>query len=330
VHRAGDLGAALTVYLQQLWEDPALTVRSLERMAGGASRETWSFEAMRSDGSSLALVLRRDPPTLPRPDGARREALAMEAAARAGVPEPRVFGWSSDPTVLGAPFLLMEKIEGETIARRILRDDRYQRARAVLTRQCGEALARIHSIPATHVPGLESADPLAGTFADYESFGELHPALELGFRWLERHRPPTSDRQTVVHGDFRNGNLIVGPEGLRSVLDWELVHLGDPMEDLGWLCVNAWRFGATPPVGGFGSYEELFNSYTRATGEPLDPAAVRWWEVFGTLRWGVGCMGQARRHLSGAVRSVELAALGRRVCEQEHDLLTLLSATGGS
>jgi aminoglycoside phosphotransferase (APT) family kinase protein len=283
---------------------------------------------VRSDGSSLALVLRQDPLTLPRPDGMRREALAIEAAARAGVPEPRVLGWSSDPGVLGSPFLLMEKVEGETIARRILRDDRYKRARAILTRQCGEALARIHSIPVTDVPGLASGDPLAETFAVYESMGELHPALELGFRWLEQHRPASSGRQTVVHGDFRNGNFIVGLEGLRAVLDWEIVHLGDPMEDLGWLCVNAWRFGAALPVGGFGSYEELFSSYSRATGEPVDSVAVRWWEIFGTLRWGVGCMGQARRHLSGAVRSVELAALGRRVCEQEHDLLTLLSAAG--
>lgn len=330
MHREGDLEAALTVYLKRLWEDPSVTVHSLERMPGGASRETWSFEATRYDGSSLALVLRRDPPTLPRPDGMRREAVAIQAAARAGVPGPCVHGWSSDPRVLGAPFLLMEKVEGETIARRILRDDRYQRARAVLAGQCGEVLARIHSIPAAHVPALESVDPLAETFAVYESLGELHPALELGFRWLERHRPASPDRQAVVHGDFRNGNLIVGPEGLRAVLDWENVHLGDPVEDLGWLCVNAWRFGAALPVGGFGTYEELFDSYSRAADEPVDPAAVRWWEIFGTLRWGVGCIAQARRHLSGAVRSVELAALGRRVCEQEHDLLTLLSATGGS
>lgn len=330
MHRSDGLEAALTGYLERLWRDPAVTVRSLEPMPGGASRETWSFEASRSDGSTLALVLRRDPPSLPRPDGVRREAMAIEAATKAGVPGPRVLGWSSDSRVLGAPFLLMEKVEGETIARRILRDDRYQQARAVLTRQCGEALARVHSIPAVGVPWLESVDPLTETFAVYESLGELHPALELGFRWLEQHRPASSGRQTVVHGDFRNGNLVVGPEGLRAVLDWEIVHLGDPMEDLGWLCVNAWRFGATPPVGGFGSYEELFDSYSKAAGEPVDPAAVRWWEIFGTLRWGVGCIGQARRHLSGAVRSVELAALGRRVCEQEQDLLTLLSATGGS
>lgn len=327
---AAALEEGLVGYLQDLWEDPAVTVTGLDRMPGGASRETWSFDAVRGDGARLALVLRRDPPTLPRPDGIRREALALQATARTGVPVPGLLGWSTDSGHLGAPFLLMERIEGETLARRILRDEEYRQARGVLAGQCGEALARIHSIPAEQVPGLEAVDPLQQTFQFYEALGELHPALELGFRWLERHRPPPSGRHTVVHGDFRNGNLVIGSDGIRAVLDWENVHIGDPMEDLGWLCVKAWRFGAPWPVGGFGSYEELFDSYTRTRGEPVDPEAVRWWETFGTLRWGVICIAQAHRHLSGAVRSVELAALGRRVCEQEHDLLALLAESSGS
>jgi len=127
-----------------------------------------------------------------------------------------------------------------------------------------------------------------------------------------------------VHGDFRLGNFVVGPDGLRAVLDWELVHAGDPTEDLGWLCVKSWRFGRRPPVGGVGRYEELFAAYERETGRPVDPDVVRWWEVFGTLRWGIICILQALRHLSGSRRSVELATIGRRVCETEHDLLLLL------
>jgi aminoglycoside phosphotransferase (APT) family kinase protein len=127
-----------------------------------------------------------------------------------------------------------------------------------------------------------------------------------------------------VHGDFRLGNFIVGPGGLEAVLDWELAHLGDPMEDLGWLCVKAWRFGARPPVGGFGEYDELFGAYGAAAGVEVDPEAVHWWEVLGTLKWGVMCIMQASTHLNGFSRSVELAAIGRRVCENEHDLLALL------
>jgi hypothetical protein len=144
-------------------------------------------------------------------------------------------------------------------------------------------------------------------------------------RWLEQERPVAGER-CVVHGDFRLGNLVVGPDGLRAVLDWELAHIGDPMEDLGWLCVRAWRFGVDAPVAGLGDYDELFASYEAASGRAVDPQAVRWWEALGCLRWGAICMLQASAHLSGASRSVELAAIGRRTCEAEHDLLLLLGA----
>ncbi|MET1040820.1 MAG: DUF6285 domain-containing protein, partial [Acidimicrobiales bacterium] len=132
----------------------------------------------------------------------------------------------------------------------------------------------------------------------------------------------------VVHGDFRHGNLIVGPEGLRAVLDWELAHLGDPLEDLGWLCVRAWRFGGPGPVGGFGEREELYAAYEAAGGRAVDPDVARWWEVLGTLKWGVMCIIQTATHLTGQARSVELAAIGRRVCENEYDLLALIDPDG--
>jgi hypothetical protein len=156
--------------------------------------------------------------------------------------------------------------------------------------------------------------------------GQPHPAFELAFRWLGDNRPPRS-APVVVHGDFRHGNLIVGPDGIRAVLDWELSHLGDPLEDLGWLCVKAWRFGSPLPVGGFGPVDQLVDAYEGATGAPIDRAALHWWEVLGTLRWGVICIVQTFTHLSGTVRSVELAAIGRRVCEVEWDLLELLGLT---
>jgi aminoglycoside phosphotransferase (APT) family kinase protein len=156
-----------------------------------------------------------------------------------------------------------------------------------------------------------------------DAVGEPHPAFELGLRWLEQHRPPTGTTG-VVHGDFRNGNLVVGPDGLVAVLDWELAHLGDPLEDLGWLSVRAWRFGAPGHVGGFGEVDELIGAYEATSSRRVDRDALAWWEVLGTLKWGVTCMVQAATHLNGVVRSVELAAIGRRVCEVEHDLLALL------
>jgi hypothetical protein len=162
-----------------------------------------------------------------------------------------------------------------------------------------------------------------------DRLGQPHPAFELAFRWLGENRPPRS-AQGVVHGDFRNGNLIVGAGGIRAVLDWELAHLGDPLEDLGWLCVKAWRFGSPLPVGGFGTVEQLVGAYEAAGGTRVDPDALRWWEVLGTLRWGVICIVQTMTHLSGALRSVELAAIGRRVCEVEWDLLELLPGGTGA
>jgi aminoglycoside phosphotransferase (APT) family kinase protein len=149
--------------------------------------------------------------------------------------------------------------------------------------------------------------------------------FELALRWLRGHDPGPPDRLTLVHGDFRHGNLIIGPDGLRAVLDWELAHLGDAMEDLGWICVNSWRFGEIDkPVGGFGSREELFAGY-QAAGGRVDPDRVKFWEVMGTLRWGVMCCGMMQRFREGPDHSMERAMIGRRASETEIDLLRLLA-----
>jgi aminoglycoside phosphotransferase (APT) family kinase protein len=289
-------------------------IRELRRLTGGASRETWSFDA-RLDGVWRPLIVRRDRPGR----GALTvEAAAITAAARAGVPEPEI-------VAVDDSFIVMERVEGETIPRRILRDDKYADVRPRLAAQCGEILARIHSIPVEAVPALASHDALQDLTSMIHAFDDPSPALELGLDWLARNRP-AGGGDCVLHGDFRNGNLIVGDDGIRAVLDWELVHRGDPMQDLGYLCVRAWRFGGEPPVGGFGSYNDLFAAYERVSGRTVDGGAVRWWEVFGTVWWGGACMLQAWRHLSGSDRSVELAAIGRRAWEQEYDVLLALAA----
>jgi hypothetical protein len=228
-----------------------------------------------------------------------------------------------DGAALGAGSIVMDYVEGETIPRRILRDETLAGVRAQLAARCGAILAAIHRIPPFEVPGLPGGDPLEQLRGIVDRLGQPHPAFELAFRWLGENRPPRT-AQGVVHGDFRNGNLIIGPDGVRAVLDWELAHLGDPLEDLGWLCVKAWRFGSPLPVGGFGSVDQLVDAYEEAGGTAVDRTALHWWEVLGTLRWGVICIVQTVTHLSGAVRSVELAAIGRRVCEVECDLLELL------
>jgi aminoglycoside phosphotransferase (APT) family kinase protein len=251
------------------------------------------------------------------------EASLMEAAGSAGVPVPRVLRASDDPSALGSAYVLMERMEGETLPRRLLTEAELAPARAGLAEECGRILARLHSLPADAVPGLPGADPLDQYQAALDGLRPGLPTFEVALDWLRRNRPEPVP-QTIVHGDFRNGNLMVGPEGVRAVLDWELAHRGDPREDLGWLCVRSWRFGVDLPVGGFGRYEDLLQGYGAEGGAPVDLDALRWWEVFGNLRWGVICLMQASAHLSGAIRSVELAAIGRRVCEVEWDLLSLL------
>ncbi|MGH2805821.1 MAG: phosphotransferase family protein [Actinomycetota bacterium] len=297
------------------------------RLSGGASRETWSFEASAADGSRRRLILQRqtrlsDRAQLP----IRVQAQLLRAAKRGGVPVADVVVSSDDVDEedLGPDFCITEFVDGETIPQKILRSNEFAAARESAVNRAASALARIHSIPVTDVPYLEEADQLAVYRDVYDGLGRPHPAFEIALRWLEANRS-TSSRSAVVHGDFRNGNFIMGPDGLRAVIDWELAHIGDPMEDLGWLCVKSWRFGHREPVGGFGSYDELFDAYERESKTDIDRSSARWWEVLGTFKWGVICILQANKHLSGAERSVELAAIGRRVCEVEHDLLLLLA-----
>jgi aminoglycoside phosphotransferase (APT) family kinase protein len=291
-------------------------ITDLVRLSGGASRETWRFEA---DGSPRILQRQRS--------GDIRdmavEVAALRAAAGGGVPVARVIAAGDASSALEASFMVLTAVDGETIARKILRDDEYSEARRLLPAQLGVALAHLHAIDPATVPGLPAPDQLQQYREVLDLSGQPHPAFELAFRWLETHRPPAT-RTCLVHGDFRLGNIIVGEDGLRAVLDWELAHLGDPMEDLGWLCVKAWRFGSAAPVAGVGGYEQLFEAYAGAAGAAVDPDVVRWWEVLGTLKWGIMCIMQASAHLTGMARSHELAAIGRRVCENEHDLFLAL------
>jgi len=302
------------------WVGRGASIEGLTRMSGGASRETWSFDAVGTDGTRTELVLRRDPPGRPSEDGVvERETRAITMAAAAG-PVPEVLFCSGGPG-LGTAGLVMRRVPGETVARRILRDEQYAQARGVLVGQLGRFAARLHGLepPA----GFPEPDPLGGLRELYGSFGQPSEVFDLALAELSANPPPARE-PALVHGDFRLGNLIAGPEGLRAVLDWELTHLGNPAEDLGWLCVKAWRFGADAPVAGLGSREELLAAYRAAGGADITLDELRWWEIFGTLRWGVICLRQAWAHLSGLHRSVELAAVGRRVCEQEWDLLLLL------
>jgi aminoglycoside phosphotransferase (APT) family kinase protein len=306
-------------------------VRELHLLSGGASRLTSSFVHVAEDGTTRRLVLQRDRGSgLVGPGRVRTEAALIRAAGAAGVPGPEVVAFGHDAADgLGPGWLVVAHIAGETIPRKILRDPEWAGARAALTGQCAAALARIHALDPAGIIGLPEGDPLRDPLALLDAMGEVRPALEFGARWLERHRPPPV-APVALHGDFRLGNLLVGPDGLRAVLDWELAHAGDPAEDLAWLCAPAWRFGGPGPVGGFGEVTTLLEAYAAAGGEAIAPGRLHWWIVYATVKWAVICALQAASHLSGSTRSVELAAIGRRVCESEWDLCVLLGVAPGA
>jgi aminoglycoside phosphotransferase (APT) family kinase protein len=317
-----ELADVLTERLRALW-GTAVEVTEVRPQPGGASRESWDIEVHPPGQAKRHLLVLRDAGGRTR-QPARNiavEAAAMIAARAAGVPVAELYDHGEG--ALGRAYLLMERLDGETIPRRLLRDDAFAAARPRLAHRLGEVLARIHQIDPETLPGLPHVDALTQLTELYEGFAEPRPALEIGLRWLREHQPaPVAD--TLVHGDFRTGNLMIAKDGLRGVLDWELTHRGDPRQDLGWLCTKAWRFGSPHPVGGFGARADLMAGYAAGGGTPPDEQTQQWWELYGTVRWALLCRSQAERYLSAAEPSIELAVLGRRVCEQEFDVLLAL------
>jgi aminoglycoside phosphotransferase (APT) family kinase protein len=308
-------------------------IENLGQESGGASRQTWSFDA-RVNGERHGLILRRDPPLLGRPGGERSSSLdratefrVIAAAWKAGVRAPEVLFEMRPEDGLGEAYV-MRRVGGTAIARKLLRDPPYAAARGRIAAQLGEILARIHATDLGTLPPLvtrQAADQIANLRQSLDQLGTPQPVFELALSWLDRRKPPPIAEPLLVHGDYRTGNYLVDETGVTAILDWEGAHLGDPVEDLGWLCVKSWRFGAIDkPAGGFGSRAELWAAYERAGGAKVDPARAHWWEVLGTARWGIICHTQAWRHLSGAVKSMELASIGRRAVETEVDLLQLL------
>lgn len=304
----------------------ATAIADLTRLSGGASQETWTFVATGAD-VSRRMVLRRSSG-----DGGARlplatEAALMTAAGRDGVPSPRVVHVLTPQDGLGDGFL-MDHVPGETIARKLLRDAAFAVVRQRLAREAGAILARLHAIDVAALPALpvlSAVDELAELHRSYEADGQSRPVYELAFRWLRTHAPSPPSPTRLVHGDFRTGNLIVGPDGIRAVLDWELACLGDPVRDLGWFCTPSWRFGAIDqPAGGFGAREDLLAGYAGAGGRRVSMDELAYWETFGSLRWGVYCL-TMRARAAGGDRVLERAMIARRASECEIDLLRALA-----
>ncbi|PCJ71326.1 MAG: phosphotransferase family protein [Rhodobiaceae bacterium] len=308
-------------------------ITDLHRLSGGASQETWSFKNQTSEGTE-PLILRRAPGgggsnASGTAIGLETEAVLIRLAAEAGVAVPTVRYVAKPEDGIGSGFI-MNHVSGEALGSKIVRSDAFSAVRPKLATQCGEALARLHAVPMASLPTLRhspASEEIKRYQETYKTHAHPHPVFDLAFKWLSDNIPEDG-RTTLVHGDFRNGNIMFDPEiGVSAVLDWELAHIGDPMEDMGWICVNSWRFGKIDkPVGGFGLRNEMFAAYEAAGGPAVDPERVKFWEVLGTLKWGVMCTTMYEAFKLGLDRSVERAAIGRRSSETEIDLLYLLAA----
>ncbi len=304
----------------------------VERLSGGASQETYKLVIETASGE-VPLAMRRTPggvhvePTPAHP-GLEAEALLMQSARAAGVPEPEVHYLLQPGDELGDGFI-MEWLEGEALGARIVRSERFDSIRPSLARECGRIMARIHAIDVQatgldqHLANVSPGEFVEQTYNNYKTFGTPQPMIDYTARWLMENLPETYV-PSLVHNDFRNGNFLLNEEGIVAVLDWELAHIGDPMRDLGWICVNSWRFGGDSPVGGFGSYEDLFAGYEEESGRVVDPATVKFWEVFGSFWWSVGCLSMAQHYRHGPDKTVERPAIARRSSECQVDCVNLL------
>lgn len=309
---------------------PATRIDSLARLGGGASKEMWRFDLALADGSTRPLVLRRQPPGRIRSSqglsSVAAEAALVRLAGKAGVPVPEVAFELTDGSPAGDGYA-MARLEGETVGGRVLKLPELAQARAGMARRCGEILARLHAAQAYEGLGLRSQgarEALDALEARHRETRQDRPVFEFALRWLKDNLPGEGER-VLLHGDFRNGNLIVGPDGIHAVLDWELAHIGPPVYDLAWVCVPSWRFQRPElPVGGFGTREDLLAGYAAAGGARIDPAELHAWEVFQTMNWGVMCAGAAKAFMAGA-RSLEGAVIARRASETEFDLMRMLA-----
>ena len=308
-------------------------VQNLHRLTAGASMESWAFET-----KGKPYILRRAPGGLNSNMGLGGIPLSIEAnlikAAKAhGVTAPDIIHVFDENSEVG-PGYVMTRLPGEALPPRLFKQAELRPVLDHLSPRLAQEMAAIHAMP---LEALPEAIPHAGAaqliesyYQAYLTIQERRPIYELAFHWLRTHCPVPYDPPVLVHGDFRMGNLLINEAGLTGVLDWELCHLGDPHQDLAYICAPSWRFGRRDkPVGGVGEIEPFLTAYEDASGRTVDQDRFQFWRVLTTLFWGSACMTMLSDWRDGNERTIERAAIGRRISEVEIDLLLLLSDIEG-
>ncbi len=322
----------LTRFCQRHFSDP---VDGLKRLTAGANMEIWAF-----DCGPQKLILRRHPGGIA-PDkqaggmSLDDEASIVDLAFEHGVRAPQVIGRLLDEDGLGTGFV-MARAEGEALPYKLFKDPSYQPALAVFTQHCAEQLAKIHAMPVDRLAeanvalrATKAAESVANLKTLLDTMGAKSPVFALALNWLENNLPAEAPQQ-FLHGDFRMGNLLIDATGISAVLDWELAHIGDPAEDLAWLCMPSWRFGNYhQPVGGVGQIEDFLTAYEAASGRQIDRARFHFWLIYASLNWGAMTLRMTQIWRTGLDRSVERALIGTRSSEVEIDLLMMLEQQAG-
>ncbi|MGH7056903.1 MAG: phosphotransferase family protein, partial [Acetobacteraceae bacterium] len=315
----------------------SVVVRHIERLSGGAIQENWALSLERQDGREEAFVLRRDAGTQISSSRSREaEFRILRAVHRAGITVPEPVALCSDETILGRPFFLMRRIEGTADPRRLVGDDRLVPDRAAFGAALGAKLARIHAIrpPAEELGFLEppAADPAAARIgalrAALDRLSDPQPAIEWVLRRLERRRPRAA-LVTLVHGDYRIGNIMVQDGNLAGVLDWEFAGWGDPDEDVGWLCARCWRFCRVDrEAGGVAERADFYNGYEARTGRKVDAERIRYWEAMAAVRWAIVALEQGERNRGEEKPGLEAALTGRMAPQLALEAMTNAATLG--
>ncbi|MCU1455178.1 MAG: hypothetical protein JWN46_3324 [Acidimicrobiales bacterium] len=287
-----DLAGVMTAALGQ-----PVTVDGLTRLKGGYSREMWTFDARTAAGDVLELVLCADGPAGVVERGAQsldrvEEHALLQALHGHGLPVPAVFATGDGTHDLRRPFLVMERVSGTAAIGPLMREQHYVERRHAFATQKAEILAAIHAAPVLDTlparlrpaPDALAADEVRRWAAAYdETPAAATPTVRSAIAWLEANIPAAPAELVLVHGDYRTGNLMYGPEGIRTVLDWEMAHLGDPVEDVAWAQLVSWRAG-TGLVGVLVDQPTWVALYEKAAGRTVDPAVLRFWEVVAAVK----------------------------------------------
>lgn len=281
-------------FLSEKW-GCQVNVDEIEKVFGGASRETYRLRACwHESGHEQArrMILRRDPVTSLIDTERELEYSAYANIYPTDIPVPEPIFLENDPAWLGQPFSLMAAIEGCTTDTNELDDGLRQKIGQQKWSLMGSLAAKdpiaLGFDAVVDVPDL--AECAGRELAYWEQViisDEIHPqpVARAAIRWLKANMPPPAQKLSVVHGDFRSGNFLFDANGdIKGILDWEMCHLGDPLEDLAWSLDPLWSWGDPAHAGRLLPADEAIRLWEESSGLKVDRQVFQWWRVFASVK----------------------------------------------